>query len=217
MKRLIRWAFFFIGMLIFSLGITMTINVQHLGIHPWDVLNVALYHTFGMTIGSWNIIVSITLVLISMMIDRRYIKFGTLINAVFIGLFVDIFMWLDFLPHATYSLLDVGIMLLGIAVMGVGGGMYNAGGVGSGPRDGFMLSLSDKTGLSIQKVRIIVETSVLVIGFIIGGPVFLFSLIFTFIQSPIFQYSYQLFGKWLVRLDEKLEARKRLIAKQKSC
>ncbi|SFE04944.1 hypothetical protein SAMN05216238_107201 [Lentibacillus persicus] len=185
-----RWFVYIIGILIFSMGITITVNMQHLGVHPWDVLNVALFEIVGLSIGSWAIIISFLLIIISWILDKSYIKIGTFLNAVLIGVFVDMYMWLDFLPKATNSWVDVVIIIAGIIVMGLGGGIYNSAGVGSGPRDGFMLSISDKTGASIGKVRIIVESGVLVIGLLLGGPVFVFTFIFTFIQSPIFEYTY---------------------------
>lgn len=205
MKQTIRWAFFLVGVMIFSMGITLTINVQHLGIHPWDVLNVAFFHHFGLSIGSWAIIVSGLLILITLIMDRGYIRLGTFFNAFLVGLFVDFYMWLDFLPVATNRWIDILIILAGIVVMGFGGGMYNAGGVGSGPRDGFMLSLSDKTGISISRVRIIVETLVLVLGIAVGGPVFIFTFLFTFIQSPIFQQSYLFFKSLIKKIEGKLD------------
>lgn len=52
MRRVIRWGFFLVGIMIFSMGISLTIQVQHLGIHPWDVLTVGLYERFGLTIGT---------------------------------------------------------------------------------------------------------------------------------------------------------------------
>ncbi len=201
LNYIIRWSVFLIGLMIFSLGITMTINVQHLGIHPWDVLNVALFDMFGLSIGSWAIIISGLLIIISWILDKRYIKIGTFFNAVLIGVFVDLYMWLDFLPKATQTWLDILVMLIGIIVMGVGGGIYNAAGVGSGPRDGFMLSISEKTGQSIGKIRIITESLVLVIGLLLGGPVFIVTFIFTFIQSPIFQVTYLKLAELLKRLE----------------
>lgn len=192
---LIRWSFFLFGLVAFSLGITLTINMQHLGIHPWDVLSVALYEKVGLSIGSWGIIIGIVLIGVSFVLDKSYIRIGTFLNAFIIGIFVDVFLKLDFLPHATHSWSDVAFIIIGIIIMGIGGGMYNAGGVGSGPRDGFMLSISDKTGISIGRIRIITELSVLVLGLILGGPVFVFTFIFTFIQSPIFQFSYLVFGR----------------------
>ncbi len=177
--------------MIFSLGITVTINMQHLGIHPWDVLNVAMFDIAGLTIGSWQIMISFVLIVISWILDKSYIKIGTFLNAVLVGAFVDSYMWLDFLPKATGQWwADSLIITAGIVIMGFGGGIYNAAGVGSGPRDGFMLSISDKTGASIGKVRMITESAVLVIGLVLAGPVFVFTFIFTFIQSPLFQFSY---------------------------
>lgn len=181
---------FFLGLIVFSLGISIAINVQYLGIHPWDVLSVGLFDLFGFSIGTWNIIIGFTLIVVSLILDRSYVKLGTFLNAIIIGACVDLFLWLGFLPTASHSWIDWVIMLIGIIVMGVGGGIYNAAGLGSGPRDGFMLSISDKTGFSIGKVRIMTETFILVIGLLIGGPVFIFTFIFTFIQSPIFQFSY---------------------------
>src|SRR5699024_10940098 len=96
---------------------------------------------------------------------RSYLcKSRYIFNAVIVGSFVDFYLWLDILPQPTHTWTDILIMGLGIVVMGAGGGIYNAPGIGSGPRDGFMLSISDKTNLSIGKVRMIVETLVLVIG-----------------------------------------------------
>ena len=216
MRRAIRWGFFLVGIMIFSMGITLTIQVQHLGIHPWDVLTVGLYERFGLTIGTWNITVSVLLILIASLLDRRYIKIGTFFNAFLVGLFVDFYRWLEFLPVATHTWLDVVLMFGGIIIMGFGGGMYNAGGVGSGPRDGFMLSISDKTGMSIRRVRIVVETSVLVFGLMIGGPVFIFSFIFTFIQSPIFQYSYEWFRRLIGKIEGALDGKRKIPVKEKS-
>lgn len=192
-----RWGIFFIGLAVFSLGITVTINVNHLGLHPWDVLNVTLFEKVGLSIGSWSIIIGAILITISFILDRRYVKIGTFLNALIIGSMIDFYMWLDFLPKATHTWTDTIIMVCGIVIMGIGGGVYNAAGVGSGPRDGFMLSISDKTGMSVQSVRIITELLVLVLAWLIGGLIFIFTFIFTFIQSPIFQYVY-------VKMDQKL-------------
>jgi len=201
--KIVRWFTFTFGIMIFSLGITLAINVQHLGIHPWDVLNVALYDIIGLSIGTWAIIISFLLIIISWILDKSYIRIGTFLNAFLVGVFVDIYMWLDFLPHATHSWLDVLIILSGIIIMGIGGGVYNAAGVGSGPRDGFMLSISDKLHAPIRRVRIITESLVLVIGFFLGGPVFIFTLVFTFVQSPVFQFFYLKGREFLSQLERK--------------
>ena len=188
-----RWLFYFIGLLTFSYGITIALSMQHLGIHPWDVLAVALFEKLGLSIGTWAIIISLILIIVSWFLDKSYIKLGTFLNGVLVAAFVDLFLWIDFLPNASLTWTDSLIMIGGMVVMGIGGGLYNSAQVGSGPRDGFMLSIADKTNAPIGRVRIIVESFILLLLFILGGPVFWFTLIFTFVQSPVFAYSFTRF------------------------
>ncbi|MBD1382172.1 YczE/YyaS/YitT family protein [Metabacillus arenae] len=194
----VRGIFFFFGLVLYALGNAIAVKVQFLGLHPWEVLNVSLFERFGLTIGTWAVICGLFLILISLIVDRRYIHYGTFLNAILIGPIMDFFLWLDILPQATYTWLDYFILFCGIVITGVGGGMYVAAGMGAGPRDGFMLLISDKTRMSISRARILVESVVLFIGFLLGGPIFIVSFIYTLIQSPVFQYAL----KWLRRLLE---------------
>src|SRR5699024_3069047 len=138
------------------------------------------------------IIISFLLIVVSWILDKSYIKIGTFLNAFLVGLFVDLFLWLDFLPAASYSWVDIFIIAGGIVVMGIGGGVYNEAGV----------------GLGLGKVRVITESTVLVIGLVLVGPVFIFTFIFTFIQSPIFQYVYLKSSHYIEQLDRKSRKKK---------
>lgn len=203
--RVVRYFFFFLGLVLFGLGIAIAIQVKHLGLHPWDVLNVALDQRFGFTIGTWSVVVGLILVGISLFVDRRYISIGTFLNALLIGPIIDMFLRLSILPHATHTWIDYLIILSGIVITGIGGGMYVAAGVGAGPRDGFMMSISDKTGLSVSTARIITESTVLILGFLLSGPVFIITFLYTFIQSPVFQKSLTLFRRILEAIEKRVE------------
>ncbi len=189
MVILFRYFLFFAGLVFFGLGNAIAVKVKHVGLHPWEVLNVALYNHFGLSIGTWSVICGLLLVIVSFVADRRYINIGTFLNALIIGPVMDFFLWLDILPRATHTWVDYLILLSGIVITGIGGGMYVAAGIGAGPRDGFMLSISDKTRFSVSQARMIVESLVLIIGLVLGGPVFIATFLYTFIQSPIFQRS----------------------------
>lgn len=197
----IRYVFYFTGLVCFGLGVAVSVKVKHLGLHPWDVLNVALFERFGFTIGTWSIIVGLVLIGISLLVSKKYVNIGTFLNALLIGPIMDFFLWLNFLPDATNTWTDYILLVLGIIIIGIGGGLYVAGGVGAGPRDGFMLSMSERTGLSVSKARIMVETIVLVIGYFLGGPVFWVTFIYTFLLSPIFQFSLKFFTRLRIRLE----------------
>ncbi|RXT03586.1 YitT family protein [Ammoniphilus sp. CFH 90114] len=185
----IRYLSFFLGLTLFGLGNAIAVNVKYLGLHPWEVLNVALYQKLGFSIGTWSVVCGLSLVVVSFFMNRDLIRIGTFLNALCIGPIMDFFLWLDILPKATNSWVDYFILLVAIITTGIGGGLYVAAGVGAGPRDGFMLSISERTRLSVSQARILVESMVLIIGFLLGGPVFIVTFLYTFIQSPIFQRS----------------------------
>jgi uncharacterized membrane protein YczE len=202
--RLLRYFIFFLGLIFFGLGNAIAVNVQSLGLHPWEVLNVALFEWFGFTIGTWSVMCGLVLVLIVFVVDRKYINIGTFLNALSIGPIMDFFLHLNILPHETkHWWLNILILLTGIIITGIGGGIYVAAGIGAGPRDGFMLSVSEKTGLSVSWARIVVESLILIIGFILGGPVFIMTFAYTFIQSPVFQFSMKLMRSFIASLEKK--------------
>ncbi|WP_299758341.1 hypothetical protein [uncultured Pontibacter sp.] len=199
----IHYTFFFLGLMLFGLGIAIAVKIQHLGLHPWDVLNVALSDKFGWSIGTWSVIVGMAVILVSLSISRKYINIGTFLNALLIGPFMDFFLWLDILPEASHTWFDYAWLLLAILIIGLAGGLYVAGGIGAGPRDGFMLTISDRTKLSVSQARIAVESIILIIGFLLGGPVHIVTFLYTLILSPVFQISLSVFVKLRDALTEK--------------
>src|SRR5690625_2999363 len=117
-----RWGFFLGGLIIMSLGISMTIKGQRLGVGPWDVLHVGLYNKFGLSIGSWNIITGLLIILFVSLVLREWPKLGTWINMITIGFFIDLFNWL--LPEITTLWGQTIIFVLGTIIMGYGAGIY---------------------------------------------------------------------------------------------
>ena len=99
--NIIRYSFYFAGLVFFGLGVAVTVKVKYLGLHPWDVLNVALFEHFGLSIGTWSIIVGLVLIGISLLVSKKYVNIGTFLNALLIGPIMDLFLWLDILPDAS--------------------------------------------------------------------------------------------------------------------
>lgn len=190
---MIRYTFFFMGLICFGLGIAISVKVKHLGLHPWDVLNLAFFEHFGLSIGAWSVIVGLVLIMVSLLVSRDYVNIGTFLNALLIGPILDFFLWLNVLPEPSHTWVDYLLLVMGILIVGLGGGLYVAGGIGAGPRDGFMLSMAERTGFSVSKSRIMVECFVLLVGYLLGGPVFLVTFFYTFLLSPVFQFSLRIF------------------------
>ncbi|GKV67366.1 MULTISPECIES: YczE/YyaS/YitT family protein [Sporosarcina] len=164
-----RWIFFVGGMMIMSLGISLTIKGQRFGIGPWDVLHVGLFQNIGLTIGSWSILTGLLIVTVSSLALKEWPRWGTWLNMLVIGLFIDFFNWL--LPDVTSVAAQSICFVLGVLVMAYGVGIYVSPNLGAGPRDSLMLLLVDKLGWSLRTARTTIEAIVTLVGFLLGGPV----------------------------------------------
>jgi uncharacterized membrane protein YczE len=68
--------------------------------------------------------------------------------------------------------------LIGITLVGIGSSLYITCGLGPGPRDGAMTGIHQKTGVRVGRVRLGIEITVLVIGWLMGGTVGVGTLLF---------------------------------------
>src|SRR5690625_5103709 len=227
-----RWGFFLIGLMVMSLGIAMTIKGQRLGVGPWDVLHVGLYNKFNLSIGSWNVITGVIIILLVSIVLRELPKIGTWINMAGIGIFIDLFIWLllEFtmiwvqiiilhvsivlselpkivtwinmagigifidlfiwlLPEFTTIWAQMIIFILGIIVMGYGAGIYVSPAMGAGPRDSLMLLIVEKYGISIKMVRTMIEVIISIIGWLLGGPIGIGTVIIALLIGQIMHYA----------------------------
>lgn len=196
-----RWLFFISGLIVLAFGFTMIIKADRLGIGPWDVLNVGLFKNFGLTIGTWAILVGLAVIMVTIAFTRKIPQIGTFLNMLLIGLFIDFFYWL--LPDVETLPAQIAMFIVGLFIGGYGVGLYVSPRMGAGPRDSLMLLLVDKTGLSISVVRTSMEVSVALIGWMLGGPVGIGTIAVALFTGKIVQISLPQFERLLKRIIEK--------------
>ncbi|NGP43450.1 YitT family protein [Bacillaceae bacterium SIJ1] len=179
MKRFIRFLAFILGMGTLAFGIALMI-IAELGSAPWDVLHIGLYKQFGLTIGTWSIIVGFFILMVSALLSKAWPKLGAYLNMLLVGIFIDFFLWLPWL-NTPESLPGQWMMLIaGVLIMGWGMGIYISADYGAGPRDSLMLALSERSHWGVGKIRSAMEVGVLAVGWFLGGPVFWGTLLVTF-------------------------------------
>lgn len=194
----VRWTFFFVGLMFLALGIALTIRGKLLGIGPWDVLHVGLFQNFGLTIGMWSIGTGLLLVLGTTLYSKQWPPIGTWLNMILIGLFTDGFLWL--LPIVTNPIVQTVYFVSGVGVMGFGVGMYIASNIGAGPRDSLMLILVEKTGWTVKRVRTLLEIVVAIVGWLLGGPVGIGTIIVALTLGYIVHFTLTFSRNWIAKL-----------------
>jgi uncharacterized membrane protein YczE len=164
----------FFGLFIFGLGDSLLIQSE-IGNAPWSVLAQGISNRLDITMG-WSTFGISTLVLLLWIPLKEKPGFGTLSNIALIAIAIQI--GVTVFPAQSSYPMGIVYCLAGIAMVGIGSSLYITCGLGPGPRDGLMTALHHKTGVRIGRVRLGIEGTVLVVGWLLGGTVGLGTLMF---------------------------------------
>ncbi|MBL8091661.1 MAG: hypothetical protein JNJ43_15095 [Anaerolineales bacterium] len=197
MLKPIRWNTFVrdffviqIGFALYGLSIALTIQAN-LGTSTWSVFEVALANITGLTIGTITILVAFV-VLVFVLFFKEKVGWGTLGNILSIGLWLDLFLLI--IPSVKENLILQSTMLLaGIWIMGIASAVYIGVDAGAGPRDSLMLAIHRTTKLSLRLARASIELTVFTIGWLLGGPAGIGTLIFAILIGPAVQWAFKVF------------------------
>lgn len=138
-----------------------------LGTDPWTVLTQGIARTTGLTLGLIVVLVSAAVFALWIPLRQRP-GIGTFANAVLVGPVLDQTLQVLPAPHPwPWRLL---FLLGGVLGTAVATGLYVGAGWGPGPRDGLMTGLA-RLGVPLLVARTLIEASVLVGGWLLGGTV----------------------------------------------
>ncbi|MGA2783132.1 MAG: hypothetical protein ABSF09_00335 [Candidatus Bathyarchaeia archaeon] len=172
-------------------GLSTDIMVQaNLGLDPWNVLHMALTYHLPITLGEASIAVAFIMTLFDVLL-KEPIGWGTLANVIFIGLWIDVLK--PIVPSApSLFLIQVAYLLLGTLVMGFATAIYIGVDAGAGPRDSMMLALSRVGKTSLRVARTCLEIAAVTVGWVLGGPAWLGTLIFAVTIGPSVQLAFKI-------------------------
>jgi uncharacterized protein len=153
------------GLWLFGTGEALLV-ASHLGNTPWTVLAQGVSRHSPLSIGEATFAISAVVLLLWIPLRERP-GLGTVLNAVVIAVAIDVM--LDWLPQPHANVLRLLQVAGGIVAIGIGSALYLTTQLGPGPRDGWMTGIARHANRSIASVRMGIEISVLVIGFLLGG------------------------------------------------
>lgn len=185
----------FVGLTLF--GCTLALMVRAgLGLAPWDVLAQGVAKHTGVEIG-WVVIVIGAIVLLAWIPLRQAPGFGTVANVIVVGAVGNGALAIVPAPHGLA--LEMGYMLAGVLINGIATGMYIGAGLGPGPRDGLMTGWARRGRFSLRTARTIIEVTVLIAGFALGGTVGLGTALYAICIGPLAGYFIPRFSRVRVR------------------
>ena len=135
----------------------------------------------GLSVGIITILVSIVVLVLWIPLNQKP-GIGTILNALIVGLMIDI--CIKFVPTPENYIFQLILAIMAVLTVGLGGGIYLVANLGPGPRDGLMVGLQQKTNFPIAVVRTFLEVTVVSIGWYLGGTVGIGTLLFAFGIGP---------------------------------
>jgi len=192
-ETLLRLIILFVGLTIAHLGVTMFL-LADLGADPFNVLVQGLYRGLDsmsgwsfLSHGRVHIAVCFLIIIVLLIVDRSYVKLGTIVCMVFGGPIIDLFSLLLAPLFTMVSSFAVKLLLLalGCVILAYGMTIVIKSQAGTGPNDLVAVVISDKLRKKFSIVRVIVDFSFVAAGWLLGGVFGIGTLVCAFLVGPV--------------------------------
>ena len=188
--KFITLLYLIFGLILFGLGETLLITANA-GVSPWTVLAQGISIRTGYSIGLTTFFVSLGVLCLWIPL-RQKPGIGTILNTIIVSVVMDVS--LPFLPAPETILLQTLQIISAVVIVGLGSGFYLIANLGPGSRDGLMTGLQRITNKPISLIRAIIEISVVIVGWYLGGVVGIGTIVFAltigpFVSSGLFSVS----------------------------
>ncbi len=194
----------FMGFILCATGL-LIMRDAGLGMNPWGVFHVGLTMHTPLTFGQATQLVG--LVILTMSVFLGMIPgLGSILNMIFVGYFVDLIDGLGIISTPNSFIGKLGLLLLGVLVLGWGTFFYLRAQLGAGPRDGLMEGLVKKLKKPVSIIRGSIEFMALIVGYILGGPVGIGTLISATTIGLALQMAFR-FGNYNARESRHMDCR----------
>lgn len=167
----LKYVFFCVGILILTLGISLTIH-SDLGTSPFDALLVGLSVQVGLSVGSWEMIIALLLLCCNSLILRSRPEVLGLLTALITGIGIDI--WLFLLHSWTVPelwLTKWACMVLGLILIGLGTATYLLTHFAAIPLDRLTLIVQELMRTNLFVARTCIYLIFLGLALILKGPI----------------------------------------------
>jgi len=184
-----RIAIYLIGLFTTALGISLIIK-SSVGAGPWDAVAVGFNLHFGLTIGMWSLISQGMLVFITYLIERTSLQWRSAFAIMIRSWFLDLWLYviLKNVDLTTSIWLQWTGFLSALIIISFGIGLYVEAKLPKTPVDGLMVAMIEKFHLSLNVARLIIEVSAALIGFLLGGPVGIGTVIIALLLGKFIQF-----------------------------
>ena len=186
-----RLLILFGGLVIAHLGVTLFL-LADLGADPFNVLIQGLrllLEKAGLALshGTVHMAVCFLIILVLLIVDRHYVRAGTVVCMFCGGPIIDFFSWIlgGFGIGQAGLWVKIPVLMLGCAILAFGMTIVIRSEAGTGPNDLVAVVISEKAKWRFGPVRIAVDCAFVLIGFLLGGVFGVGTVICALLVGPV--------------------------------
>ena len=203
-RQIIRTVCFLAGMLIMTFGARMFV-VSALGANTLDSFCVGMADTTFLSVGVWVNIAAVMMLLISVVIGRQKFKWMALVSSLAFGVFFDMWSYITKDIEITAIYIQIPLFVTALLCATFGNSIYLLPQFPITALDELMMSLKNRFDISIKVSRIILDISFTILGLIVGGPVWIGTLLIAILYGPMLQTFYRMIEQMYNRLFQNVE------------
>lgn len=182
-KAILKSAF---GLFLYSCGVYLTVQAD-IGIAPWECLSMAISGKVGLSFGFVHTVSSIIILGIDLLLKEK-IGFGTILDALLVGNYVDWIGYFEPIPVSHSLPLSILMVVIGLFIMGFGQYFYMSAGQSCGPRDSLTIALGKRfPNVPVGMVQSVIVGVVLLVGWLLDGPIGIGTIISVFVAGTALQ------------------------------
>ena len=208
----------------------MGFSLSWLGMVDWGTdtftnMNIAIANKVGLTLGTWQLILNIVLLILVVILGADNFGFGTIANMVLCGYLYDFFswVWLKVLPgvvpegflvittaengrqsaviSSDFLVAKIAIMIVALAIFVFFAALYMDSGLGMSPCDAIPFIAYTKTKNKFNKVplklvRIIYDMILILIAWAFGSKWYIVTILMAFTLGPVIEFVGKRISKW---------------------
>lgn len=170
----------------FALSLLLLVD---LGTDPCTMMNKAISEKLGLSIGNWQAIFNILLLIAVIIFGGRNLGFGTLANMFLVGYSIDFFsvIWKRVLPLEWFDILwvKVAVFIPSLIIFVIAAAIYMDVDLGTAPYDAVPYIISQRLPkVTFKIIRIVFDFATIGIGVLLGGKLEIVTILMALLLGP---------------------------------
>ncbi|EKK20393.1 hypothetical protein B808_711 [Fructilactobacillus florum 8D] len=180
----------FVGIAILSTGAALLKSSPILGLDPFTAVNIGIAAKLHTSLGVYQLIANLIIFVFVVLLNRKMIGIGTIMNMVLVGFEIQWFssLYHQLLPGKATALILIANLIIGLLLFTAGSSLYMAPSLGVAPYDAIAPIASSRLHCQYKTARVVQDICFLTAAVLVHGPVGFASIVVAFFAGPLISF-----------------------------